>query len=89
MKIYYKICKYNDFKFLFASSHFLINGSTLANITKYLMFGELKDDQYYTVQEGDTIESIREFDEDKNIIKRDVEEIFKRFIDLGIVLLKK
>ena len=27
-------------------------------LTKYLMFGELKDDQYYTVQEGDTIESI-------------------------------
>ena len=27
-------------------------------LTKYLMFGELKEDQYYTVQEGDTIESI-------------------------------
>lgn len=27
-------------------------------LTKYLMFGELKDDQYYTVQEGDTIDSI-------------------------------
>lgn len=27
-------------------------------LTKYLMFGEVKDDQYYTVQEGDTIESI-------------------------------
>lgn len=27
-------------------------------LTKYLMFGEVKEDQYYTVQEGDTIESI-------------------------------
>ena len=27
-------------------------------LTKYLMFGELKEDQYYTVQDGDTIESI-------------------------------
>ena len=27
-------------------------------LTKYLMFGELKEDQYYTVQEGDTIETI-------------------------------
>lgn len=27
-------------------------------LTKYLMFGEIKDDQYYTVQEGDTIETI-------------------------------
>lgn len=27
-------------------------------LTKYLMFGELKEDQYYTVQEGDTIDSI-------------------------------
>ena len=27
-------------------------------LTKYLMFGEVKDDQYYTVQEGDTIDSI-------------------------------
>ena len=27
-------------------------------LTKYLLFGEIKEDQYYTVQEGDTIESI-------------------------------
>lgn len=27
-------------------------------LTKYLMFGELKEDQYYTVQAGDTIDSI-------------------------------
>ena len=27
-------------------------------LTKYLMFGEVKEDQYYTVQEGDTIDSI-------------------------------
>lgn len=27
-------------------------------LTKYLMFGELKEDQYYTVQEGDTIDTI-------------------------------
>ena len=27
-------------------------------LTKYLLFGTVKDDQYYTVQEGDTIESI-------------------------------
>ena len=27
-------------------------------LTKYLMFGELKEDQYYTVKEGDTIDSI-------------------------------
>ena len=27
-------------------------------LTKYLLFGEVKEDQYYTVQEGDTIESI-------------------------------
>lgn len=27
-------------------------------LTKYLMFGEIKEDQYYTVQEGDTIDSI-------------------------------
>ena len=27
-------------------------------LTKYLMFGEIKEDQYYTVQEGDTIETI-------------------------------
>lgn len=27
-------------------------------LTKYLMFSELKEDQYYTVQEGDTIETI-------------------------------
>lgn len=46
------------------------------------------------VQDDISVEKIvedfsREFDEDKNVIKRDVEEIFKRFIDLGIVLLKK
>ena len=27
-------------------------------LTKYLLFGEVKEDQYYTVQEGDTIDSI-------------------------------
>lgn len=27
-------------------------------LTKYLLFGSLKEDQYYTVEEGDTIESI-------------------------------
>ncbi len=27
-------------------------------LTKYLMFGEVKEDQYYTVQDGDTIDSI-------------------------------
>ena len=27
-------------------------------LTKYLLFGDVKEDQYYTVQEGDTIESI-------------------------------
>ncbi len=27
-------------------------------LTKYLLFGEVKEDQYYTVKEGDTIESI-------------------------------
>ena len=27
-------------------------------LTKYLLFGTVKDDKYYTVQEGDTIESI-------------------------------
>lgn len=27
-------------------------------LTKYLLFGEIKEDQYYTVQEGDTIETI-------------------------------
>lgn len=27
-------------------------------LTKYLLFGDLKEDQYYTVQEGDTIDSI-------------------------------
>lgn len=27
-------------------------------LTKYLLFGELKEDQYYTVKEGDTIDSI-------------------------------
>lgn len=27
-------------------------------LTKYLMFGEIKEDQYYTVQEGDTIDTI-------------------------------
>lgn len=27
-------------------------------LTKYLMFGEVKEDQYYTVQAGDTIDSI-------------------------------
>jgi len=27
-------------------------------LTKYLLFGEVKEDQYYTVQEGDTIEKI-------------------------------
>lgn len=27
-------------------------------LTKYLLFGEIKEDQYYTVQEGDTIESV-------------------------------
>lgn len=27
-------------------------------LTKYLLFGAVKDDKYYTVQEGDTIESI-------------------------------
>ncbi len=27
-------------------------------LTKYLMFGEVKEDQYYTVQEGDTIDTI-------------------------------
>lgn len=27
-------------------------------LTKYLMFGEVKEDKYYTVQDGDTIESI-------------------------------
>ena len=27
-------------------------------LTKYLMFGELTEDQYYTVQEGDTIDTI-------------------------------
>lgn len=27
-------------------------------LTKYLMFGEVADDEYYTVQEGDTIDSI-------------------------------
>lgn len=27
-------------------------------LIKYLLFGEVKEDQYYTVQEGDTIESI-------------------------------
>ncbi len=27
-------------------------------LTKYLLFGDLKDDQYYTVKEGDTIDSI-------------------------------
>lgn len=28
------------------------------SLTKYLLFGELKEDQYYTVKEGDTIDSI-------------------------------
>lgn len=28
------------------------------NLTKYLLFGEVKEDQYYTVQEGDTIDTI-------------------------------
>lgn len=27
-------------------------------LTKYLLFGEVKEDEYYTVQEGDTIDSI-------------------------------
>lgn len=27
-------------------------------LTKYLLFGEVKDEEYYTVQEGDTIDSI-------------------------------
>lgn len=27
-------------------------------LTKYLLFGEVKEDKYYTVQEGDTIESV-------------------------------
>lgn len=46
------------------------------------------------VQDDISVEKIvedfsHEFDEDKEVIKRDVEEIFKRFIDLGIVLLKE
>ena len=28
------------------------------SLTKYLLFGEVKDEEYYTVQEGDTIDSI-------------------------------